>query len=64
MPIIVSAKPSTNFEPVSEGVHIATCTSVIDIGLQHNEMYDKDQRKVILVWEFPEMLRSMQSQKT
>lgn len=54
MPIIVSEKAGTHFEPVSEGVHIATCVSLVDIGVQHNEMYGKDQKKVILTWEFPD----------
>jgi len=41
MPIIVSAKPSTNFEPVSEGVHIATCTSVIEIDAISENLREK-----------------------
>lgn len=65
MPIIVSEKTRAQFEPVSEGVHIATCIALIDIGVQHNELYGKDQRKVILTWEFPdEVIETENGEKT
>ena len=51
MPIIASAKSGGSFEPVSEGVHIANCISIIDLGDQYSEKYDKTQRKVLLTWE-------------
>lgn len=51
MPIIASARSGGNFQPVSEGVHVATCISIVDLGDQYSELYDKTQRKVMLTWE-------------
>lgn len=41
------------FDPVSEGVHAAVCYSIFDLGTQHDEKFDKDQHKVLLIWELP-----------
>ena len=54
MPIIASAKSNRNFEPISEGAHIASCVSVIDLGEQYSEAYKKMQRRVMLIWEIPD----------
>lgn len=53
MAIIASDKGGT-FAPVSEGVHLAICTGVIDIGEQWSEMFKTSSRKVILLWEVDE----------
>lgn len=54
MPIIASAKGGRKFEPVSEGVHLATCIRVISIGEQKNELYKNSNDAVILVWKIPD----------
>lgn len=53
---IVASKGKTNFEPVGEGVHMATCIAVVDLGTQTVSWQgiDKTQRKVALTWEIPE----------
>ena len=40
-----------SFELAPEGVHVAICTQVIDLGTQHNQRWNKDQRKVLIGWE-------------
>lgn len=50
MAIIASAKPN-HFDPVSQGVHTAVCTAVIDIGEQYNATFNNISRKVLLTWE-------------
>lgn len=53
MSLIASAKTGGSFDPVPEGVHIATCIWVIDLGEQFNEKYGKTQHKVLIGWEIP-----------
>jgi hypothetical protein len=54
MSLIATAKSSGNFDPVPEGVHIATCIWVIDLGEQFNEKWGKVQHKVLIGWELPD----------
>ena len=47
-----------DFELVPEGMHVARCYRVIDMGTQYNEHFQKSAHKVIISWEFPEELMS------
>jgi len=51
MPIIASNEGGTPRKPIPEGVYIATCISIIDLGDQYNEEFKKTQRKVMVMWE-------------
>ena len=44
---------SITFEPIPEGVHLAVCYAVIDLGLQYSEKFDKYSRQVAIMWEIP-----------
>lgn len=55
MAIMACAK-NGNFDPISEGVHLATCIWVIDLGNQWSDMFGKASRKVMLTWEIPDEL--------
>lgn len=44
----------SSFTPVPEGAHVGTLVRIVDLGTHHNEMFDKDQRKVELCWETPD----------
>lgn len=46
--------PQSTIEPIPEGMHIARCYAVIDLGTQHNERFSKDQRKLVIIWELAE----------
>lgn len=54
--MIVSANGS-DFKPVPEGTYVAVCIRVIDLGTQVTTYQgaDKTQRKVLVVWEIPEV---------
>lgn len=51
MSIIASAETTIHHEPIPEGQYSATCISLIDLGMQFNETYQKTQRKVMIMWE-------------
>lgn len=40
--------------PLSAGMHVATCYAVIDLGVQYSEIWDKEQHKILLIWETDE----------
>ena len=42
-----------NFQKVPEGVHHAICIGMFDIGTRHDEKWNKDIHKVIIMWELP-----------
>lgn len=54
MPLTARDKGGTQFPPTPEGLHSAICYGVVDIGTQHQEKWDTDVRKVVIVWELPE----------
>ena len=55
MSLIVTAKSGADIEPVPEGLHLAVCVGLCDVGTIHSEMFGRDSRKCILQFEFPEL---------
>ena len=53
MSLIVSE--SKKIELIPEGVQLAVCQALIDIGEQYSQKFDKWNRKVIVVWELPSL---------
>lgn len=53
MPLYVRDQGGKDFEKVPQGVHIAVCNLVADIGMQNNKRYGKSQHKVYVRWEIP-----------
>ena len=51
MSLIVSE--SKKVELIPEGVQLAVCQALIDVGEQYSQKFDKWSRKVIIVWELP-----------
>ena len=43
-------------EPISAGMHAARCYAVIDLGVQYSEMWQKDQHRILIIWETDEMM--------
>jgi len=43
-----------DFEPLPEGVHVAVCFALYDLGTHTSTVYNKDQRQVLVMWEVPE----------
>jgi len=50
----LTAKSGLSFDPIPEDIHRAICYGVVDIGTQHNPMYDNYNHKVIIIFELPE----------
>jgi hypothetical protein len=51
---IIAKKTGEGFDPISEGVHVAVCYSVIDLGMQYSEMYARSARKILITHEVPD----------
>ena len=49
------ARGTASFDPIPAGVHIAICTGVYDLGTHHDQKFNKDTRRLQLVWEVPEV---------
>jgi hypothetical protein len=54
MAIIAKQEQESNFTPIPEGVHSATCFGIIDLGIHYSEKFDKKSHKVQIMWELPE----------
>ena len=50
---IIAKSSDTVGNPVSEGVHVAICIRVVELGDQMNERFGNVQNKIILTWEVP-----------
>lgn len=47
---------SKTFLPAPQGLHIARCYALIDLGIQHNYRFNNDSSKVLIGWELPAAL--------
>lgn len=54
MPIIASAGSTKSFKPCPAGVHDAVCAFVVDLGFEYSEQYQKESRKIMIIWEINE----------
>ena len=50
---IVMKDEGGSFTPCPAGNHIGVCYSIIDLGTQHNEKWNKDEHKICIMWELP-----------
>lgn len=64
MPIIAKCESSNiEYEPIPEGVHVARCVSIIDIGTHYNKKFDNTSHKVLIQWELPEETLEINGEK-
>jgi hypothetical protein len=54
MPLIATETGNGNFSPVPEGVHLAVCCWLADLGTQYSEAYGNSSRKIVVAFELPE----------
>ena len=54
MPLIATETGGGSFSPVPEGVHIAVCCWLVDLGTQYSEAYANNSRKIVVAFELPE----------
>ena len=50
MSMIAKESKGTSIPNLADGVYTAISSMMIDLGVQRNEKFDKDQRKFILIW--------------
>ena len=54
MSLYASAESSgTKYPPLEAGTYLARAYGLIDLGMQHSDAYDKDQHKILIMWELP-----------
>lgn len=58
MSLTVKDNGSSDVIPAPEGLHIARCYAVIDLGDQHNKTYNTVSPKVLIGWELPQQLNN------
>jgi hypothetical protein len=51
MPLVIPQESSGSYERPPEGNHVAVCCALVDLGTQHSEKYQNNQRKVLIEWE-------------
>ena len=51
--LIASAKPTNSTPPLEPGSYLARCVQIIDLGEQMNNLSNKLQRQVMLMFEIP-----------
>lgn len=54
MPLVATAGSNKTFKPVPAGVHDAVCSHVIDLGYEYSEKFQKEDRKIMIIWEINE----------
>jgi hypothetical protein len=55
MALTVKENGNGDFTPIPEGMYMAHCYGLYDLGTQHNEMFNKDARQVLFCFELPEV---------
>lgn len=52
---LIAKKTGSDYPPIEGGTYQAVCYSVVDLGTQFNEHFNKSLHKVIITWEIPEL---------
>lgn len=55
MGFIVREQGESSFPVVEAGLHQAVCYALYDLGTHYSEKFDKSSRKVLIIWELPEL---------
>lgn len=55
MSLTAKQPEGSSIEPIEIGNHQAVCYSVVDLGTQRNEYFDKQMRQVAITWEIPSL---------
>ena len=60
MALVASETGGKQIDPVPEGVHIAVCYALYDLGTQYNETFQKSAHKVLIAWELPDITMELE----
>ena len=55
MSLIAKESSGSKFPPIEEGVYVATVYSVVDLGEQYSEKFEKSSRKILITWEIQDL---------
>ena len=51
---LLAKEPENERILISEGVHLAVCIGIWDLGTQHSKIFDKEIHQVLIMWEIPD----------
>lgn len=51
---LLAKEPESERVLISEGVHLAVCIGVFDLGTQYSRIFDKEAHKILIMWEVPD----------
>jgi len=54
MSLIVNENSTSSIAPIAEGTHLGVCNMLVDLGVQFNETFKNQSRKVLIGWEIPD----------
>lgn len=52
---LIAKDTGGSIAPIEEGVYQAACYLVCDLGTHHSDLWEKDQHKVLIGWELPDV---------
>lgn len=53
MSLIVKENGGGSYDPVPQGIHQAVCYAIYDLGTQYNPKFNKEQKKLLIIFELP-----------
>lgn len=53
--VLIAKKTGDSFPPIEGGTYQGICIGIIDIGTQYNDYFKKSIRKLVIIWELPEV---------
>jgi hypothetical protein len=53
MSLVAKSEGNTDYKPIEEGVHIARCIGLIDLGQQDSIFYEGTKHHVLIIWDIP-----------
>lgn len=62
---LIAKQPETiaKTEPLTAGMHVGVCYAVIDLGVHFSEVWQKEQHKILLIWETDEEMTTAEGEK-
>ena len=51
---LLAKEPDNERILISEGVHLAVCVGVWDLGTQYNKTFEKEIHQLLIMWEIPD----------
>lgn len=56
MSLTVNANTVSTIAPIPQGTYLGVCNMLVDLGVQYNEAFKNSSRKVLIGWEIPSEL--------